>query len=179
MHIANDMLTLVPHNGGSSTAQSPTTLSPALNGLSAGQLNPFTFGGLPATSLNCIQNGLTGLNGLNGLSLNGLQAAFSGYALTGLPAACNIPTNGIAVNSLSPGSVNATPTSSCNVAGCTTGSVGGITINGVTMAPPTALTAPEVYGLPSSAIPPTKSSSTSDSPSSGESSPAPLSPAQS
>ncbi|XP_060567883.1 uncharacterized protein LOC132726567 isoform X1 [Ruditapes philippinarum] len=179
MHITSDMLTLVPHNGGTSVAPSPSTLSPALNGLSAGQYNPFTFGGIPATNLSCLQNGLNGLNGINGLSLNGLQAAFSGYALTGLPAACNIPTNGIAVSNISPGSVTATPTSSCTVAGCTTGSVGGITINGVTMAPPTALTAPEVYGLPSSAIPASKSSSTSDSPSSGESSPAPLSPAQS
>jgi hypothetical protein len=179
MHITSDMLTLVPHNGGTSVAPSPSTLSPALNGLSAGQYNPFTFGGIPATNLSCLQNGLNGINGINGLSLNGLQAAFSGYALTGLPAACNIPTNGIAVSNISPGSVTATPTSSCTVAGCTTGSVGGITINGVTMAPPTALTAPEVYGLPSSAIPPSKSSSTSDSPSSGESSPAPLSPAQS
>lgn len=176
MHIVNDMLTLVPHNGITSTASSPTTVTSALNGLPAGQLNAFTLGGIPATSLTCLQNGLSGINGL---TLNGLQAAFGGYALTGLPATCSLSANGMAVNNISPGGVSGTPSSSCSVAGCNTGTVAGLTINGVTVAPPTALTAPEVYGLPSSAIPPTKSGSTSDSPSSGETSPAPLSPAQS
>lgn len=178
MHIVDDMLTLVPQAGVTSSATSPTTISPGLNGLpTGGQLNALTFGGIPATGINCLQNGL------NGFSLNGLQAAFSGYALTGLPAqsagTCGLAANGISMNSLSPGAVNAPPTSTCNVAGCSPGTMGGITINGVTMAPPNALTAPEVYGLPSSAIPPSKSGSTSDSPSSGETSPAPLSPAQS
>lgn len=167
MHIVNDMLTLVPQTGVVSSATTQT-YSPTINTLPTG----FTFAGMPTTGLSCLQNGI------NGFSINGLHAAFSGYALAGLPATCGLSANGITMNNLSPGGIGV-PTSNCSVAGCNTTSPGGITINGITMAPPTALTAPEVYGLPSSALPSAKSGSTSDSPSSGETSPAPLSPAQS
>lgn len=177
MHLTNEMLTLVPSNGITSSVTSPTT--PTVSGLPTGQLSAFNFAGVQGANLSCLQGALSGI------PLNALPAALNGYALTGLPATCGLAataTNGYGVGGLST-AINGSPTSNCGVAGCNTSSMAGITINGVTMAPPTALTAPEVYGLPSTAIQrAAKSGSTSsspDSPSSGDSSPAPLSPAQS
>lgn len=172
------MLTLVPSNAMTSSVTSPTTITQSINGLPTGQLSAFSFAGMQGANLSCLQGALSGI------PLNALPTALNGYALTGLPATCGLSaaTNGYTVGGLS-AALSGTPTSNCGVAGCNTNTMTGITINGVTMAPPTALTAPEVYGLPSSAIQrATKSSSTSsspDSPSSGDSSPAPLSPAQS
>lgn len=179
MHLTNEMLTLVPSNAISSAVTSPTTISPTVSGLPTGQLGAFNFAGIQGANLSCLQGALSGI------PLNALPTALNGYTITGLPASCGLAataTNGYTVGGLS-AALGGTPTSNCGVAGCNTNTMTGITINGVTMAPPTALTAPEVYGLPSSAMQrAAKSSSTSsspDSPSSGESSPAPLSPAQS
>jgi len=177
MHLGSEMLTLVPSNAITSAAQQPSSFSPTMTAIPSNQFGAFSFAGLQAAAnLGCIQGTL------GGFPLSAIQS-LNGYSFTGLPATCGLASG----NGYTIAGVNGTPTSNCGIAGCTTSPISGITINGVTMAPPNALTAPEVYGLPSTAThqnnkSPGASSSTSsgpDSPSSGETSPAPLTPAQS
>ncbi|KAH3790218.1 uncharacterized protein LOC127841378 isoform X1 [Dreissena polymorpha] len=176
------MLAMVPPNGMTSVAQSPSSVSPTLSAFSGSQFGAFNYG-LPTVNLSYIQ----GMNG--GIPFNAFPAtALGGFAFTGLPASCGFTAaNGYSFGGYS-NNINCTQSpTSCGISGCSsTGPIGAITINGVTMAPPNALTAPEVYGLPSSTFQKSNQSTSSspkssgpDSPGSGEVSPAPLTPAQS
>lgn len=174
------MLAMVPQNGITSVPQSPSSVSPTLSAISGSQFGAFNYG-LPTVNLSYIH----GMNG--GIPFNAFPA-LGGFTFTGLPASCGFTAaNGYSLGGY-PTNINCTQSpTSCGLSGCSsTGPIGAITINGVTMAPPNALTAPEVYGLPSSAFQKINTSTSSspkssgpDSPGSGEISPAPLTPAQS
>ena len=187
MHLVNEMLALLPSNGVSTaTVSSPSSItSPTMSCLPAGQISAFPFTGIPGNSIGCMQTCATGLNAPNGVAvntLNGVQAPYNGFSMNGIPTNYTLAPNGVAINGINGiNGINISPVTTCASTACSVSTnYNGLTINGVPYVPPTALTSPEVYGLPPpSMTTTTKSTTSADSSSSGETSPAPLSPAAS